>query len=29
LVYRLRIVIDDSGPELRQGMPCTVKIHLR
>ena len=28
LVYRLRIVIDDSGPELRQGMPCTVKIHL-
>ena len=29
LVYRLRIVIDDSGPQLRQGMPCTVKIHLR
>jgi HlyD family secretion protein len=29
LVYRLRIVIDDSGPHLRQGMPCTVKIHLR
>ena len=29
LVYRLRIVIDDSGPELRQGMPCTVKINLR
>lgn len=28
LVYRLRIVIDDSGPQLRQGMPCTVKIHL-
>ena len=29
LVYRLRIVIDDSGPQLRQGMACTVKIHLR
>ncbi len=29
LVYRLRIVIDDSDPRLRQGMPCTVKIHLR
>jgi HlyD family secretion protein len=29
LVYRLRIVIDDAGPQLRQGMPCSVKIHLR
>jgi HlyD family secretion protein len=28
LVYRLRIVVDDSDPSLRQGMPVTIKIHL-
>jgi HlyD family secretion protein len=26
LVYRLRIVVDDPGPDLRQGMPVTVQI---
>ncbi len=26
LVYRLRIVVDDPGPELRQGMPVTVQV---
>ncbi|HEY0255862.1 MAG TPA: efflux RND transporter periplasmic adaptor subunit [Candidatus Methylacidiphilales bacterium] len=29
LVYRLRIVVDDADPGLRQGMPVTVRIHLR
>ncbi|MGH7003312.1 MAG: secretion protein HlyD [Alphaproteobacteria bacterium] len=28
LVYRLRIVIDDAGPELRQGMPVTIRLPL-
>jgi HlyD family secretion protein len=27
LVYRLRVIIDDSDPSLRQGMPVTVKFH--
>jgi len=27
LVYRLRIVVSDPDPSLRQGMPITVKIH--
>ncbi|EJZ16733.1 efflux pump membrane fusion protein, partial [Rhizobium sp. Pop5] len=26
LVYRLRIVIDKPGPDLRQGMPVTVRL---
>jgi HlyD family secretion protein len=25
LVYRLRVIIDDADPSLRQGMPVTVK----
>lgn len=29
LVYRLRVVIDDADEGLRQGMPVTVKIHLK
>ncbi|MEK1932027.1 MAG: secretion protein HlyD, partial [Pararhizobium sp.] len=28
LVYRLRIVIDKPGPDLRQGMPVTVRLPL-
>jgi HlyD family secretion protein len=26
LVYRLRIIIADAGPQLRQGMPVTIKV---
>lgn len=26
LVYRLRVVIDDAGPDLRQGMPVTIRL---
>ena len=26
LVYRLRIVVDRPGPDLRQGMPVTVRL---
>ncbi len=26
LVYRLRVIVDDAGPGLRQGMPVTVQI---
>lgn len=28
LVYRLRVVIDDAGPDLRQGMPVTIRLPL-
>ena len=28
LVYRLRIIVDNVDPYLRQGMPVTVKVHL-
>ncbi len=28
LVYRLRIIVDNIDPYLRQGMPVTVKVHL-
>jgi HlyD family secretion protein len=27
LVYRLRIIVDDVDPSLRQGMPVTVRVH--
>lgn len=28
LVYRLRIIVDQAGPELRQGMPVTIRLPL-